>query len=180
MWQDLSKSFTIVSALRITGKDFSPPNGTCYTGLSLSEESASCHELMKTGVRSRDGGWQQTGQQFVMWQTRRDVFWCACVHTHIYIYVYVIDCRISTFLFTCSCVLLFPLRNLCSWPGGLTYFQDWKLSQPRIITCSMQLCCIWGMASPFSFSFIFIVTHTLPLSNLYLTINVSNSQTCFD
>lgn len=58
----MSKSFKIVSALRITDKDFSPPNGMCYTGLSLSGEIARCHELMKTGIRSRDGGCQQTGQ----------------------------------------------------------------------------------------------------------------------
>lgn len=159
MWQDLSKSFKIASALRIIDKDFSPPNGMCCTGLSL-------------WVRRLQGAvnyWKQepgAGREAVssLFSGRQgwDLVWMH-THTH-FIHEWLQD--LHFFGFHPPVFLLF-LSGI-SPPGWVALqkfrIENDKLSQTRIVTSTVQL--YSGMASTFSFSFILTVTHINPLSNL--------------
>lgn len=151
MWKDLSKSFKIASALRIIDKDFSPPNGMCCTGLSL-------------WVRRLQGAvnyWKQepgAGREAVssLFSGRQgwDLVWMH-THTH-FIHEWLQD--LHFFGFHPPVFLLF-LSGI-SPPGWVALqkfrIENYKLSQTRIVTSTVQL--YSGMASTFSFSF--ILSHT--------------------
>lgn len=85
MWKDLSKSSKKVSALRITDKDFSPPNGMCCTGLSLWVQVRDCTVPATSYWKRKEeqGGRLWAHRTMVCYVAdKEDVLWCGCVHTH--------------------------------------------------------------------------------------------------
>lgn len=115
MWKDLSKSFKIASALRITDKDFSPPNGMVVRAWAC--VWGDCGVLWITENRSQEqGGRLSADRTAACFLADRDEILCGCVHTHI---LYMNGYRISIFLVSillCSSFSSQEFLPLAGWP----------------------------------------------------------------